>query len=155
LKRSFFAFLSKYWRGIQIPPIFSSLAKKICERIQALEKIEIKTTAIDITFHRDDVQLKAYKYVGKDDIPFDITGKDVVLVDDVIHTGRSIRAAIDVLIDSGRPKTIQLAVLVARGGREFPIQPDYVGKKIDDYIDDKVEVNFTEMDGEDKVIIHS
>jgi len=131
------------------------LAKRICERIQSLEDIEVKAGAIDITFYRDDVQLKAYKYVGKDDLPFEITAKDVVLVDDVIHTGRSIRAAIDVLLDSGRPKSIQLAVLVARGGREIPIQPDYVGKRIDDYIDDKVDVNFVEMDGEDKVVKNS
>jgi len=131
------------------------LAKKICEKIRALENIEVKNSAIDITFYRDDVQLKAYKYVGKDEIPYDITGKDVVLADDVIHTGRSVRAAMDALLDMGRPKSIQLAVLVARGGREFPIQPDYVGKRIDDYIDDKVDVNFTEIDGEDKVIIKS
>jgi len=129
------------------------LAKRICEKIQSLDKKRVQFSAIDITFYRDDVQLKAYKYVAKDEIPHDIKEKDVVLVDDVIYTGRSIRAAIDALIDSGRPKTIQLAVLIARGGRQLPIQPDYVGKKIDDYIDSQVRVHLREEDGEDRVSI--
>lgn len=129
------------------------LAKKIAEKIQSLDKIKVGTSAIDITFYRDDVQLKAYKYVVKDDIQFDITDKNIVLVDDVISTGRSIRAAIDKLIDSGRPKSIQLAVLIDRGGRELPIQPDYVGKKIYANIDSEVLVKLKEVDDEDKVII--
>lgn len=129
------------------------LAKRICEKIHAIDKKQVKFSAIDITFYRDDVQLKAYKYVVKDEIPYDIEDKDIVLVDDVIFTGRSIRAAIDALMDSGRPRSIQLAVLIARGGRELPIQPDYVGKKIDDYIDGEVTVHLHEVDGEDKVSI--
>jgi pyrimidine operon attenuation protein/uracil phosphoribosyltransferase len=129
------------------------LAKRLCEKIQSIDRKEIQFSAIDITFYRDDVQLKAYKYVVKDDIPFGITDRDVVLVDDVIFTGRSIRAAIDALMDLGRPKSIQLAVLIARGGRELPIQPDFVGKKIDDDIGSKVSVHLEEIDGEDKVSI--
>ena len=129
------------------------LAKRLCEKIQSIDKKEIQFSAIDITFYRDDVQLKAYKYVVKDDIPLGITDRDVVLVDDVIFTGRSIRAAIDALMDLGRPKSIQLAVLIARGGRELPIQPDFVGKKIEDDIGSEVSVHLEEMDGEDKVSI--
>ena len=129
------------------------LAKRIAEQIESIEGSEVAISAIDITFYRDDVQLKAYKYVGKDEIHFDVTDKNVVLVDDVLFTGRSIRAAIDVLIDSGRPRSIQLAVLIDRGGREFPIQPDYTGKAIYATPDSQVLVNLEEVDGEDKVLI--
>jgi pyrimidine operon attenuation protein/uracil phosphoribosyltransferase len=129
------------------------LAKRLCEKIQSIDKKEIQFSAIDITFYRDDVQLKAYKYMIKDDIPIGITDRDVVLVDDVIFTGRSIRAAIDALMDLGRPKSIQLAVLIARGGRELPIHPDFVGKKIDGDMCREVSVHLEERDGEDKVSI--
>jgi pyrimidine operon attenuation protein/uracil phosphoribosyltransferase len=129
------------------------LARRIAEKIQSIEGSEVGTSAIDITFYRDDVQLKAYKYVGKGEIHFDVTDKNVVLVDDVLFTGRSIRAAIDVLIDSGRPRSIQLAVLIDRGGREFPIQPDYTGKEVYATSDSQVLVKLVEVDGEDKVLI--
>jgi len=129
------------------------LAKRIAERIELQVGQKIETSAIDITFYRDDVQLKAYKYVVKDEIQFDVTDKSVVLVDDVMFTGRSIRAAIDALIDSGRPKSIQLAVLVDRNGRELPIQPDYVGQKIKASPESQVQVRVKEIDGEDKVIV--
>lgn len=129
------------------------LAKKIAKKIESIEGEKIKTSALDITFYRDDVQLKAYKYVGKDEIQFDITDKNIVLVDDVIFTGRSIRAAVDAIMDSGRPKSIQLAVLIDRGGREFPIQPDYVGKEIHADLESDVQVYLKEVDGEDKVIV--
>ncbi len=129
------------------------LAKRIAETIESIEGSEVGTSAIDITFYRDDVQLKAYKYVGKGEIHFDVTDKNVVLVDDVLFTGRSIRAAIDVLIDSGRPRSIQLAVLIDRGGREFPIQPDYAGKAIYTTSDSQVVVNLEEVDGKDRVLI--
>jgi len=97
--------------------------------------------------------LKAYKYVVKGESQFDTTDKNIVLVDDVLFTGRSIRAAIDALIDAGRPKSIQLAVLIDRGGRELPIQPDYIGKEIYVTSDGQVLVNLKEIDGEDKVLI--
>jgi len=129
------------------------LGDRIAEKIKSLEGNTVESSALDITFYRDDVELKAYKYILKEDIDFDITDKNVVLVDDVIETGRSIRAALDALIDSGRPKSIQLAVLIDRGGREFPIRPDYFGKKIQAELKSKVEVLFEETDGEDQVII--
>ena len=129
------------------------LAEKIAKEIESIEGKKIETSAIDITFYRDDLQLKAYKYVVKDEMQFDIADKNVILVDDVIFTGRSIRAAVDALIDSGRPKSIQLAVLIDRGGRELPIQPDYCGKKIQADLKSDIQVKLKEIDGEDKVII--
>jgi pyrimidine operon attenuation protein/uracil phosphoribosyltransferase len=129
------------------------LAKKIAQRIESTEKKKIEISAIDITFYRDDVQLKAYKYVLKNDIHFDVSDKNVVLVDDVISTGRTIRAAIDIIIDSGRPRSIQLAVLIDKGGRELPIQPDYIGKKIDADASSEILVKLKEVDGEDRIII--
>ncbi len=129
------------------------LANRIAERIESANGTKIQTEAIDITFYRDDIKLKAYKYVVMDEIQFDVTEKNVILVDDVIYTGRSIRAAIDVLIDTGRPKSLQLAVLVDRGGRELPIQPDYCGEKAEVSADGEVNVSFNELDGDDKVLI--
>jgi len=129
------------------------LAKRLAKKTESIDGYKIETSALDITFYRDDVQLKAYKYVVKGDIQFDATDKNIVLVDDVLFTGRSIRAAIDALMDSGRPKSIQLAVLIDRGGRELPIQPDYVGKEIYTTFDSQVMVNFEEIDGEDKVFM--
>jgi len=129
------------------------LAKKIAKKIASIEGKEIATSAIDITFYRDDVHLKAYKYIVKNEIQFDITNKNIILVDDVIFTGRSARAAIDELMDSGRPSSIQLAVLIDREGRELPIQPDYVGKTIFAGSDGEVVVHLKEVDGEDKVFI--
>jgi pyrimidine operon attenuation protein/uracil phosphoribosyltransferase len=129
------------------------LAKRIARKIQTVEKEEIGISAIDITFYRDDVQLKAYKNVLKNDIRVDVSDKTVLLVDDVISTGRTIRAAIDVVIDFGRPRSIQLAVLIDRGGREIPIQPDYVGQKMDIDPDIEVSVRLNEVDGEDRIII--
>lgn len=128
------------------------LAKKIAKEINSIQKKKIETSAIDITFYRDDVNLKAYKYVVKHDMELIIDKKDVILVDDVIFTGRSIRAAIDELIDYGRPNSIQLAVLVDRGGRELPLQPDYVGKKIKAGSDYEVSVHFKELDNENEVL---
>jgi len=129
------------------------LAKRIARKIESIDGDRTETSELDITFYRDDVQLKAYKYVVKGEIQLDTTDKNIVLVDDVLFTGRSIRAAIDALIDSGRPRSIQLAILIDRGGRELPIQPDYVGKEIYTTFDSQVIVNFEETDGEDKVFI--
>lgn len=129
------------------------LASKIAKKIESIGGEKIETAEIDITFYRDDVHLKAYKYVVKHEIQFDITDKNIVLVDDVIFTGRSVRAAIDELIDSGRPRSIQLAVLIDRGGRELPIQPDYIGKEIIVRLDKEVSVHLKEVDGEDYVFI--
>ena len=129
------------------------LAKRIEKRIESIDRKKITTSEIDITFYRDDVHLKAYKYVVKQKIQFDITDKNIILVDDVIFTGRSVRAAIDELIDSGRPSSIQLAVLIDRGGRELPIQPDYIGKKMYVKLDKEVLVYLKEVDGEDRALI--
>lgn len=131
------------------------LANKIAKKIGSIAGEKIDFSSIDITFYRDDVYLKAYKYIAKakHEIQFDITGKNIILVDDVIFTGRSIRAAIDELIDLGRPSSIQLAVLVDRSNRELPIHPDYVGKKIYTKLENKVLVNLKEVDGEDKVFL--
>jgi pyrimidine operon attenuation protein/uracil phosphoribosyltransferase len=129
------------------------LAKKIAQKIGSSGREEIRISAIDITFYRDDVKLKAYKNVLKNDIHFNVSEKNVVLVDDVISTGRTIRAAIDVIIDAGRPKSIQLAVLIDIGGREIPIQPDYVGQKIEIEPGNEVSVKLKEVDGEDRIII--
>lgn len=129
------------------------LANKIAKKISSIEGKKINSSSIDITFYRDDVYLKAYKYIVKHEIQFDITNKNIILVDDVIFTGRSIRAAIDELIDLGRPSSIQLAVLIDRGNRELPIQPDYVGKKIFTKLDNEVLVNLKEVDGENKVFL--
>ncbi len=125
------------------------LAKKIAKKIESIDGCKMETSALDITFYRDDVQLKAYKYVVKGEIQFDTTDRNVVLVDDVIFTGRSIRAAIEVLIDTGRPQSVQLAVLIDRGGRELPIQPDFVGQRIETRPDEIVDVRVVEVDDED------
>jgi len=129
------------------------LAERIAHKLEFMDGQKVETAAIDITFYRDDVQLKAYKYILKEEINFEITDKNVVLVDDVIFTGRTIRAAVDALIDSGRPRSIQLAVLIDRGGRELPIQPDYSGKKIQTDFNYEVVVKLLELDGEDEVLI--
>lgn len=129
------------------------LASRIAKRIGSNEGKKIPNDGIDITFYRDDVKLKAYKHIGKNDIKFDLTDKNIILVDDVIFTGRSIRAAIDGLIDSGRPKSIQLAALIDRGERELPIQPDYLGKKIFVSRDSHVLVRLKETDGENGVVV--
>ncbi len=109
---------------------------------------------IDITLYRDDVQDKLDQpVVQKTDVLFDIADKVVILVDDVLYTGRTIRAALDEIIDFGRPRAIQLAVLIDRGHRELPIGPDYVGKIVPTSHNERVEVHLTEQDGADDVII--
>ena len=129
------------------------IAERIAKGIESINGNKIPASVIDITFYRDDVRLKAYKYINKEETQFDVNDKNIILVDDVIFTGRSIRAAIDGLMDSGRPKSIQLAVLVDRGSRELPIQPDYVGKKLFVDSESRVSVHLKEMDGENKVFI--
>jgi pyrimidine operon attenuation protein/uracil phosphoribosyltransferase len=109
---------------------------------------------LDITLYRDDVSgMSVPKPIKETDIPFDLTGKKIILVDDVIFTGRSIRAAIDELMDFGRPQSIQLAVLVDRGNRELPIEPNFVGKRTATSRAEKVVVAMTEVDGQDQVTV--
>jgi pyrimidine operon attenuation protein/uracil phosphoribosyltransferase len=133
------------------------LARRIQSEIQTIEKSEIPLGVVDITLYRDDLsELGPQAKVRETEIPFDITEKKVVLVDDVLYTGRTIRAALDALIDFGRPRSIQLAVLVDRGHRELPIKPDYVGKNVPTSSFERVEVRLTE-DGQsnDELVILS
>lgn len=130
------------------------LAKRIAELIEEIEKVKIPVGLMDITLYRDDLQtILDQPLIQKTEILFDVVDKVIVLVDDVLFTGRTIRAALDQIIDFGRPKSIQLAVLVDRGHRELPIRADYVGKNIPTAKDERVRVKIKEVDGEDGVSI--
>ena len=131
-----------------------TLAKRIQKHIKEIESAEVPLGVLDITLYRDDfTSINYLPQIGKTEIPFDLNGKVVVIVDDVLYTGRTVRAALDEIIDFGRPKEIQLAVLVDRGHRELPIRPDYVGKNVPTSDDELVEVKIKEVDGEDRVIL--
>ncbi len=131
-----------------------TLANRLAECISKIENKKIPVGILDITLYRDDLTLiAAHPVVHKTEIDFDITDKNVILVDDVLYSGRTIRAALDALIDLGRPKTIQLAVLIDRGHRELPVRPDYVGKNIPTAKNEMVEVRLVENDGKDEVVI--
>lgn len=130
------------------------LAKRIAREIETIEKKEVPVGSLDITLYRDDVDSIAHQPLVKETkIPFDITDKKVVLVDDVLFAGRTVRAALDELIDFGRPKIIRLAVLIDRGLRELPIQPDFVGKIYPTSKKELISVNLKEVDGEDSVVL--
>ena len=130
------------------------IAKEIGRNISINENIDVPVGALDITFYRDDLSdAKPDPTLNKTEIPFDITDKTVILTDDVIFTGRTVRAAIDALFSLGRPKAIRFAALVDRGHRELPIRPDYVGKNVPTSHDESVRVNMNEIDGTDRVII--
>lgn len=132
------------------------LAQRLQKKISEIEKTSIPLGVLDITFYRDDFSSSRQKpQPGKTDIPFSLDAKKVVLVDDVLFTGRTIRAAMDALIDFGRPKLIQLAVLIDRGHRELPIRADFVGKNLPSSLWEAVSVNLTEKDGKDEVIIEA
>jgi len=128
-------------------------AHRIAEKIMEIEETSVDVYTLDISLYRDDLKEIGYKPVVNENFTGDIDGKKVVLVDDVIYTGRTVRAALDALIDNGRPKKVQLAVLVDRGHREFPIRPDYVGKNVPTSGNEVVSVKFLETDGEDEVQI--
>lgn len=130
------------------------LAERIAKRLEDFEAIKVPVGILDITLYRDDLTTLAHQpVVHKTEVPFSINGKKVILVDDVLFTGRTVRAALDALIDLGRPKFIQLAVLVDRGHRELPIRADFVGKNVPTSNREVVSVQLAEVDGEDKVII--
>lgn len=130
------------------------LAKRLVDCIASIEGENIPVGILDITLYRDDLtQIGPNPVVHTTEIEFDITDKNVVLVDDVLFTGRTVRAALDALIDFGRPKSIQLAVLIDRGHRELPIRADYVGKNIPTANNEMVEVRLAEVDGVDEVVI--
>ncbi len=130
------------------------LAERLAQKVKAIEGTDIPNGALDITFYRDDAGThKPEKAPESTHLPFDVNNKKVVLVDDVLYTGRSVRAAIDQIIDFGRPVAIRLAVLVDRGHREFPIHPDYIGKNIPSSSKEEVLVHVKERDGVDEVVI--
>jgi pyrimidine operon attenuation protein/uracil phosphoribosyltransferase len=132
------------------------LAKRLVRKIKAFEGTEIDVGALDISLYRDDLYLrKEQPVVRKTEIPFEINDRVVVLVDDVLFTGRSIRAAMDALMDMGRPARIQLAVLIDRGHRELPIRADFVGKNVPTSLDETVEVELKEEGGDDRVVIEA
>ncbi|MDD5703544.1 MAG: bifunctional pyr operon transcriptional regulator/uracil phosphoribosyltransferase PyrR [Dehalococcoidales bacterium] len=130
------------------------LANRLANNIKTFDGTDIPVGALDISLYRDDLDSLSLKpVVNSTQIPTDIDGKTIVLVDDVLYTGRSTRAAMDALIDLGRPSTIQLAVLVDRGHRELPIRADYVGKNIPSSRSEAIQVELTETDGIDQVAI--
>jgi pyrimidine operon attenuation protein/uracil phosphoribosyltransferase len=130
------------------------LAQRIADIIGNIKGEEIPVGAIDFTLHRDDLELTSKDLtIEPSDIPTRVTDKKVVLVDDVLFTGRSVRAAIDALIEWGRPKSVQLAVLIDRGHREMPIKADFVGKNIPSSLHERVQVRLKEIDGKDEVVI--
>jgi pyrimidine operon attenuation protein/uracil phosphoribosyltransferase len=130
------------------------LAKRVAAMIEKVENVKLNIGLLDITLYRDDLlgKLEQPQMKGTD-ILFDLNGKDVVLVDDVLYTGRTIRAALDGLIDIGRPKTIQLAVLIDRGHRQLPIKADFVGKNVPTSSDESIRVHLKEVDGTDEVLL--
>ncbi len=136
--------LGIYTRGV-------TLAHLLAQQIQILEQVEVPVGALDITFYRDDLDQVAMRTPEKTNIPFDLSDKIVVLVDDVIYKGRTIRAALNAVNDYGRPETIGLAVLVDRGHRQLPIHPDFTGKKLPTAKEEQVKVYLENMDGRDAV----
>jgi pyrimidine operon attenuation protein/uracil phosphoribosyltransferase len=130
------------------------IAHRIAGAIEEHEGVALPVGALDITFYRDDLSLIAQSPLVKGtDLPFDLNGRTVVLVDDVLYTGRTIRAAMDALVDFGRPRAIRLAVLVDRGHRELPIRADHVGKNVPTSREELVKVHVAEVDGIDEVEI--
>jgi pyrimidine operon attenuation protein / uracil phosphoribosyltransferase len=136
--------------GMQTRGVF--LARRIAKKVSEVEKAKLTAGVLDVTFYRDDYRKTLKKPNAKvTDIPFDINSMNVVLVDDVLFTGRSVRAALDALVDFGRPKTIQLAVIIDRGNRELPIQPDYTGAVVKTLPNQLVRLHVQENDNDDSI----
>ena len=130
------------------------LAERVANAIASLDGTKPEIGSLDITLYRDDIGLSnSLPVVKKTEIPFNIFDKTLVLVDDVLFTGRTVRAALNAITDYGRPKKIQLGVLIDRGNQELPIRADFMARKVSTNYEDKVEVRFTETDGEDKVTL--
>ena len=132
------------------------LARRIAHALHAINGQDVRTGALDITLYRDDLMRQPVgpqPVVRRTEIPFSIDDRRILLVDDVLYTGRTIRAALDALIDFGRPRSIQLIVLVDRGHRELPIKADYVGKNLPTSIAQSIQVRLQEIDGEDEVLL--
>ncbi len=139
--------------GIQRGGVY--LAQRLSAKIKQIEKKEIPVGSLDIAFYRDDLNIrKQQPVVRRTEVPFEVTDLKIILVDDVLYTGRSIRAAMDALMDLGRPSAIQLAVLIDRGHRELPIKADYVGKNIPTSSSETVEVQLAEEGSEDGVTLN-
>jgi pyrimidine operon attenuation protein / uracil phosphoribosyltransferase len=130
------------------------LARRLAARLAEIEGRPVPAGALDVALYRDDIGIRPPHATNDTDLPFDPTGKVVVLVDDVLYTGRTVRAALDAVCDFGRPRAIQLAVLVDRGHRELPLRADYVGKNVPTASDEAVRVRLAEVDGGDDVVIH-
>jgi pyrimidine operon attenuation protein / uracil phosphoribosyltransferase len=137
--------------GIRTRGIY--LARRIWKNIRKIEKTDLPVGVLDITMYRDDVFKLKSPEVKKTEIPFDVNNKTIILIDDVMHTGRTARAAIDAIMDLGRPRKIQLGVLVDRGNRELPIHPDYAGIFHPANLEEEVLVKLKEIDGKDEVVI--
>lgn len=129
------------------------LANRIAKNIESFEGVKIKAGKLDISFYRDDIGHNIKPDIQITDIPFDIKDKNIILVDDVLFTGRTVRAALDAIIDFGRPRSIQLVVLIDRGHRELPIRADYVGKNLPTALNEFVDVRLKEIDGVDSVVV--
>jgi pyrimidine operon attenuation protein / uracil phosphoribosyltransferase len=137
--------------GIRTRGIY--LANRIRDKIREIENMVLPVGILDITMYRDDIFKLNTPAVRKTEIPFDVDNKTIILIDDVMHTGRTARAAIDAIMDLGRPTKIQLAVLVDRGNRELPIHPDYAGTFYTVNLEEEVLVRLSEIDGKDEVVI--
>jgi pyrimidine operon attenuation protein/uracil phosphoribosyltransferase len=130
------------------------LAKRIFEKIKQIDNIELPLGVLDVTLYRDDFRTSLKQpQVSVSDITFDINGKDVILIDDVLYTGRTVRSALNALMDFGRPDSIQLFILVDRGHRELPIRADYVGKNIPTSQHQEIKLKMEEVDGEDAIYL--
>lgn len=130
------------------------LARRLCNLLKEIEGVKVPCGELDITLYRDDLTLLSDQpIVHSTSIPVDINGKTVVLIDDVLYTGRTVRAALDALMDMGRPAAIRLAVLIDRGHRELPIQADFVGREVPTSKNEVIEVRVEELDGVDEVVI--
>ena len=139
--------------GIKTRGIY--IAQRIAQRLKQLESVDIPVGELDITLYRDDKKEMEEPEINASSIPVDLEGKEVILVDDVLYTGRTIRAALDALMDYGRPQRISLAVLVDRGHRELPIRPDFIGKNIPTSLSEEIVVEMEEVDGKDRILIRN
>lgn len=135
-----------YTRGVVV-------ARRLAQAIASFEGVEVPVGTLDVSFYRDDIGLRPVSPLGPTEVPVDVTGRVVVLADDVLFTGRTARSALDAVVDFGRPRAVQLAVLVDRGHRELPIRADYVGKNLPTKWDEDVRVHLEEIDGDEGIEI--